>query len=119
MGMERKERVMRMKIPNEKSKGVRVQLTLLDDNGVPLEKVIQFIGLKLKTIRSRRDTNRMMKDQLSIIMCCRSRMLSTVTKAHSSILQVPQVVSTIIQPIYRVLCPRSCGLSLLVRDYPF
>jgi hypothetical protein len=50
---------------------------------------------------------------------CRSRMLSTVTKAHLSILQVPQVVPTVVQPIYRVLCPPSCGLSLFVRDYLF
>jgi hypothetical protein len=67
MGVERKERVSRVKIPNEKSKGVRVQLTLLDDDGVPLKKVIRFISLELKTIRSRRDTNRVTKDQLSII----------------------------------------------------
>jgi hypothetical protein len=51
--------------------------------------------------------------------CCRSQMLSTVTKAHSSTLQVPQVVSTIVQPIHRVPCPLSCGLSLFVCDYPF
>jgi hypothetical protein len=70
MGMERKERVLHVKIPNEKSKGVRlvrVQLPLLDDDGVLLEKVIRFIGLELKTIRSRRDTNGVTKDQLSII----------------------------------------------------
>jgi hypothetical protein len=67
MGVERKERVSRVKIPNEKSKGVRVQLTLLDDDGVPLKKVIRFISLELKTIRSRRDTNGVTKDQLPII----------------------------------------------------
>jgi hypothetical protein len=41
-------------------------------------------------------------------------MLSMVIKAHLSILQVPQVVSTVVHPIYRVPCPRSCGPSLFV-----
>jgi hypothetical protein len=50
---------------------------------------------------------------------CRSWMLSMVAKAHSPTLQVPQVVSTAIQPIYHVLCPHLCGPSLFICDYPF
>jgi hypothetical protein len=39
-------------------------------------------------------------------------------KAHSSTLHVPQVVSGVVQPVYLVPCPCSCGPSVFVCDYP-